>query len=180
MFKKDKKKRCFLASIVFLVLMFFTFGPIAIKSPFILFYFNTTASLPRGFYLKLPTSQSVKDGDYVVYEATPPVKELALSRHWLQDDELLLKKIGAMPHEKYKIDPATLQFFANGNYVGQVYLLDRSDLPMPVIRGEYEVPEDEFLPIADHPRSFDGRYTGPVPFKNIKAKVIPLLTEFHW
>ena len=34
----------------------------------------------------------------------------------------------------------------------------------------------EFLPIGTNPRSFDGRYTGTVPLKNIKARVIPLIT----
>jgi Type IV secretory pathway, protease TraF len=150
------------------------------KNSFNLFYFNSTASLPRGFYLKLPASHQYKDGDYVVYECTPSVENFALSRHWLNKDELLLKKIGAMPGEKYSINQDNLQFYANGVYRGQVYLTDRANLPMPVIRGEHEVPENEFLPVADHPRSFDGRYTGTVPLNNIQAKVIPVFTEFHW
>lgn len=169
-----------MAGMFFCVGLFFLYGPFSIKNPFTVFYFNATSSLPRGFYLRLPGEQTYKDGDYVVYEPTPSVKAIALQRQWLNDDEFLLKKIGAMPHETYSINEDNLQFYANGTYVGQVYLTDRTNLPMPVIRGEHEVPENEFLPIADHPRSFDGRYTGPVPFTNIKAKVIPLFTEMHW
>ncbi|MBP2629494.1 MAG: hypothetical protein H6Q70_122 [Firmicutes bacterium] len=163
--------------------MFLTYGPFTIQFPFTvqskLFYFNETASLPRGLYLKVPI-RNLQDGDYVVYELTADTKKLAVSRQWIKEDEMFLKKIGAMPNETYCIDPDTLQFFANGKYVGQVFLEDRKQLPMPVLRGAYVVGEDEFLPVADNPRSFDGRYTGTVPIENIKSKVIPLLTEFHW
>jgi len=174
-----KKKRCILASFFFGLILILTFGGFSFKPSFVLFYFNTTASLPRGFYLILPSREPFEIGDYVVYEPTPETKALALSRHWLQDDELLLKKIGAMPYNKYVVDPHTLQFYANGKYIGQVFLSDRMNLPMPVLRGEYEVPDGEFLPVGDNPRSFDGRYTGTVPIKNIKSKVIPIVTEFH-
>lgn len=174
---KTKRKRCSLASIFFGLLMVFTYGPFVIKAPFTPFYFNETASLPIGFYLKLP-SRDFKDGDYVVYEPTMDTKKLALSRNWIREDEMFLKKIGAMPYETYSIDSDTLQFFANEKYIGQVSLVDHENFPMPELRGEYVVPENEFFPIGDNPRSFDGRYTGTVPIKNIRSKVIPVLTEF--
>lgn len=177
--QKNRRKRCVIASMFFLITVFFAFGPVSVHLPF-LFYFNTTASLPRGFYLKMPVPNHFSDGDYVVYSPPPDVEDFAVSRHWINKDELLLKKIGATSHQKYVIDSDSLQFFANGEYIGQVYLLDRDNLPMPVIRGEHEVPDDEFLPVAEHPRSFDGRYTGTVPIKNIKSKVIPVFTELHW
>ena len=64
----------------------------------------------------------------------------------------------------------------NGRYIGQAYPQDQEGRPMPEIRGSFLVPEEEFLPIGTNPRSFDGRYTGTVPLKNIKARVIPLIT----
>ena len=47
---------------------------------------------------------------------------------------------------------------------------------MPEHRGSFVVPKREFLPIGTNPKSFDDRYTGTVPLKNITASVIPLLT----
>lgn len=81
-----------------------------------------------------------------------------------------------MAEESYEIESGTLQFKANGRYIGQSYPEDREGRPMPEHRGSFVVPDGEFLPIVTNIRSFDGRYTGTVPLKNITASVIPLLT----
>ena len=123
------------------------------------FYYNHTDSLPRGLYLRMPLRE-LQDGDYVVFEPTEAITSVAYERGWLSPGVRFLKQVGAVAGESYEIEPETLQFKG----------------PMPEIRGRFLVPEGEFLPIGTNPRSFDGRYTGTVPLKNITARVIPLLT----
>jgi len=61
--------------------------------------------------------------------------------------------------------------------VGRVYITDTAGHHLPQLRGKFQVEEGCVLPIAINPRSFDGRYTGTISLKQIKAKVIPILTK---
>lgn len=140
-----------------------------------LFFLNTTASLPQGLYMRIP-DWFLRDGDYVAYVPTKETEDVAVSRGWLQINGLLLKKIGAMPGEGYDINPSTMQFSVQGRYLGQVSPEDREGNAMPVHYGKHVVPPEEFLPVGTSPRSFDGRYTGTVPMRHIRAKVVPLIT----
>lgn len=141
-----------------------------------LFFLNTTASLPQGLYMRIP-AWFFCDGDYVAYIPPKATSDVAVSRGWLQANGLLLKKIGAMPGQGYDVNPK-MQFFVQGKYLGQVALEDREGNEMPIAYGRHIVANGEFLPIGTSPRSFDGRYTGTVPMKNIRAKVIPLVTTW--
>lgn len=136
---------------------------------------NDSGSVPRGIYLRLPLG-TLSDGDYVVFEPKELALRFSVARGWSKPGQLFLKQIGALSGESYSINPDTLQFYANGRYIGQTALRDSENRPLPVLRGTYLVPDGEFLPIGENPRSFDGRYTGTVPVSHIRAKAIPLLT----
>lgn len=182
MIQSKRKKRCIEASLVFALVLFMTFAPLHFNLKGLLpkvFYLNTTPSLPVGLYLRVPAIH-LEDGDAVVYRPSESTMQLAKDRDWIPSDEMFIKEVGALQHETYSINPDNLQFLANGKYIGQVSPIDHLGRMMPVLRGDFEVPDDEFLPVANNPSSFDGRYTGPVPTKNIEAKVIPLILEFHW
>lgn len=138
---------------------------------------NGSGSVPRGFYLRVPIG-TLSNGDYVVFRPNELAERFSVARGWSKPEELWLKQIGALPGESYSVHPVTLQFFANGHYIGQSVLRDSEDRPMPKLCGEYAVPDGEFLPVGNNPRSFDGRYTGTVPIVQIQAKVIPILTGF--
>ena len=112
-----------------------------------LFFLNTTASLPQGLYMRIP-NWFLRDGDYVAYVPTKETAEVAVSRGWLQINELLLKKIGAMPGEGYDINPSTMQFSVQGRYLGQVFAEDREGNAMPAHYGKHVVPSRDFLPVG--------------------------------
>ncbi len=81
-----------------------------------------------------------------------------------------------MPGDTYEVLD-NHQFYAAGRYVGQIASVDHNDLPMPSLAGGlYVVDDKHFLPIADHPNSFDGRYYGDVPLENIVYRVLPVWT----
>lgn len=173
---KQQKIKAIIASVVMLIISCYMYVPHTKILPSILFI-NTTASVPRGIYIKIP-GEVYKQGDIVVYEPPEAVKTIAVANKWCRSDELFLKKIGAMPHDIYKIDEITSQFTINGKYIGNAFEKDSKGYVLPKLRGEFMVPDDEFLPITYRTQSFDGRYTGTVPLKDIKAKVVPMLIEF--
>jgi Type IV secretory pathway, protease TraF len=142
-----------------------------------IFIFNHTASLPVGWYLILPVSSgNYAVGDYVVFSVPDDIEEIAVSRGWLKKGEPMLKQIGGVDGDSYRI-LENQQFWAKDKYVGQVLPRDHESLPMPTLRpGTYRVEATNFLPVGTHVNSFDGRYYGTVPLLNIKSKVIPLLT----
>lgn len=161
---------CVWIGCLFFILLLY--GKIAL--PQILIY-NHTASVPYGWYLVFPV-RSYHVGDLVVFTAPEEIRQLAIGRGWLLEGDLFLKQIGAMPGNSYRILD-NHQFFAADRYIGQVATVDHKDLPMPSIAvGEYIVGDNNFLPIADHPSSFDGRYYGEVPIENIVYRVLPIWT----
>lgn len=137
--------------------------------------YNRTASLPLGFYLRIPFAAS--RGDLVTYD--PPEDVLAFSyAHGYMEHEkaIFLKRIGAMAGDTYGVDKNG-NFYVDGNYVGPVSITDSKGKPLPQIeRGVlHTVPEGEFLPLGDSTQSFDGRYTGTVSLSRIQSRVVPLL-----
>lgn len=141
------------------------------------FIFNRTASLPLGFYIVIP-KRTYQIGDIVAFKCPPPFEAIAVERGWIKKDELMLKKIGALFGDEYRILP-NHQFIANQKYVGQVIEKDKNDKDMPSIGiGSFIVKENKFLPIGENPRSFDGRYFGDVFLSDIRYTVYPLFTWY--
>lgn len=183
-------QRMMLAGGAFLLLSMLAFRLAQVKpmpeAERILFW-NCTESLPAGFYVRIPASVllwrepagSLRDGDYVVYQPEPETAAFGAARGWMQEDTLFLKRVGAVDGECWSVT-GDLRFLVNGEYLGPVFLEDREGRPMPHLPGCHTVPTGMFLPVGDAPRSFDGRYTGPVATANIRAIVFPLLTGIHW
>ncbi len=136
--------------------------------------FNHTRSLQTGWYLMLP-AENLQDGDIVGFELSRQPRELAVSRGWMKEGELTLKRIGALEGGSYEIKENG-QFYVNGKYKGQVRETDPGGRRMPHVRpGVYLVPKGSFLPLGDNPASFDGRYYGPEPISEIRFKAALLL-----
>lgn len=138
------------------------------------FYLNVTSSLPVGLYMKIPCEE-LKRGDYIVYEPSQSVKEIVVKNGWGDGRHDFLKKVGAVAGDKYSIDAKTLVFESAGKYVGLVYEEDNRGNQLPKLRGEFVVPEGCVLPVATSSRSFDGRYSGAIETRQIKARVVPIL-----
>jgi len=139
-------------------------------------FFNQTASVPLGFYVRVP-ERELACGDYVVYDMTEITRRYAVARGYVtKPNDPFLKRVGGLAGDTYEIDPDTRRFSIEGVYIGEVFARDRMDRPLPQLSGTFVVPEDSFLPIGENTRSFDGRYTGAVPRDHIIAVVAPLLT----
>lgn len=164
------RKRLFfsLSLFVFLLLAIWFF-------PKVLFL-NFSQSIPRGLYLRVPFGK-LQVGDIVAYIPPDDVIVFMKAREWLkegQDPVPFLKYVGALPGDIYFI--RNHMFFINGARIGEVLVIDGrgQELPQLSKTSIYEVPKEEFLPLASNPHGFDGRYTGCVPIERIIAKVIPV------
>lgn len=140
-----------------------------------LFYINTSPSIPRGIYLRVPMLELQRQ-DYVVYRPTEECINTAMSRGWINNQDILfIKHIGGLSGDVYEVNK-TYGFYISHQYYGHISGYDACGQPIPCKYGSYIVPDDMFLPVGDSPKSFDGRYTGPVPMANIQAKVVPFIT----
>ncbi len=137
-------------------------------------FLNLSRSIPRGLYLRVPLG-TVKVGETVAYMPTDDVVMLMREREWIADGQEplpFLKYIGGLPGDSFSAQGH--RFFINGKYVGEILDADIKGQALPQLRGEHEIQEWEFLPLASNPNGFDGRYTGCVPFNRIIAKVVPV------
>lgn len=138
-------------------------------------YYNNTPSTPRGIYIRVPMLW-LQRGDYVIYEPYEAVWDIASERGWCKYGTPFLKRVRGLVGDKYSTDLKD-GFYVNNKYFGSIIAIDGQGRLMPMHLGEYYVPPEEFLPVGESNASFDGRYTGTVARKNIRAKVVPLLTE---
>lgn len=136
-------------------------------------YYNTNASAPKGWY-KI-TNRPVERGQYVILPVPDNVDKLVAGRGWWKPGVPLLKIVGAIEGDTVTITDAGM--YINNIYMGPVLTEDKQGLPLPKLRGTFQIQPGQFLPISNYERSFDGRYFGPVPVSSIKYVVRPLLTD---
>ncbi|MBE7156877.1 MAG: conjugative transfer signal peptidase TraF [Rhodospirillales bacterium] len=132
---------------------------------------NDTPSLPEGFYQK--TSRPVGKGSFVLL-CLPP-GELS-ARPYARG--LLLKQIVAVPGDRVCIDAAGVTVNGQPLVNSAQLAVDRDGAPLPRLAlTDYTVRENEVLAMSTYnPRSFDGRYFGPLQRGSILAVVEPRLT----
>lgn len=142
-----------------------------------IFFVNTTGSVPRGLYMRIPGV--LRCGDLVVYRPTDEVQKLVIRRGYNNSESMLfMKYVGALECNSYGVNIKDLSFEVKGKIIGKAMLKDSNGLIMPIKFGANVVPQGHFLPIAKTERSFDGRYTGTESLDRIRARVIPILVEW--
>lgn len=168
-FKKSPIKIfCLVLGMIFFVTIIY--GKTSLLSQIVVY--NHSASLPVGWYVVVP-DKNYKVGDIVVFDLQEKARALAVNRGWIRENDLFMKRIGALEGVEYEITRGR-QFLINRNVFGDVQNVDSLGRNMPEYIGKYIVPPNEFLPVADIANSYDGRYYGTVPIENIRFKVIPL------
>ena len=132
---------------------------------------NDTPSLPEGFYQK--KARAVEKGSFVLFRL--PAGELS-ARPYAREN--LIKQVVAVAGDKISIKTAGVR--VNGGLLANSRPLpsDRDGLPLPSLNLEdYTLGADEILTMSTYnPRSFDGRYFGPVRRGDVLSVVEPLFT----
>ncbi|MBS1213507.1 MAG: TraF peptidase [Proteobacteria bacterium] len=143
---------------------------------------NTTASMPQGLYWV--QSQKPDKGSLVLF--CPPNSQIfreAQARGYFgagfcsSRSEALLKRIVAVEGDQVTISDQGI--VVNGQRLTHSAPLktDPAGRPLPAFTAERTLAAGQVLLMADrHPRSFDGRYFGPVDERLLKAVVVPVWT----
>ena len=142
---------------------------------------NMTRSIPLGFYRT--TSAQVHMGDYVMF--CPPQTELfrlALERRYIEPGDCpggsypMMKRILAAKNDRFRIGPAGVAI--NGVPVpnSTPRPMDGARRQLPLFVGEGIVGEGNVLVMGESRISFDSRYFGPIPRKQITTVIRPIVT----
>lgn len=156
---------------VILVGLAVMYSPVPIQ----LIFWNTSASLPVGIYLRIPNF-SLRNGDTVLFNLPEDVFKLCAERGYLPEGRPIysLKRI-LTSGQPYGIHPDSL--FIGSHYVGPIFNTDSAGKPLPHRPiGAFCVPKGKIFTYTPHPKSFDSRYYGPVNESSVIARVVPLIT----
>lgn len=152
--------------------LFYSFG----------FRFNLTASLPLGVWKIDKSFIRIEKGDYVWFTATKEIADFALERGYLQENVKCKNNTIPLLKIVYGIPGDTYSFHQNEIRINNVAAknikrreTDSKDRPMPRISNGI-VREKQLFVLTRHTHSYDSRYYGPIPIKNVEGKARPIMT----
>ena len=119
---------------------------------------NASPSVPTGLYWI--ENDSPKRGDIVLVELPEPYRTIADQRGYLPKNLPALKRVRALSGDEVCRFGRTV--FVNGEAVSVAQLHDIRGLRLPEWSGCRILKPDDIFLLTDHPKSFDGRYSGPV------------------
>jgi len=175
----SKKVKIFMFLIFTIILLFATFI-YTMKNGRIIF--NTTSSFPIGFY-KISKSSQYKKGDLVSFCAVPSkIIDRIIEQGYTQKNSScpnqtpqLLKKILGLEGDRVEIGKSV---FINNQAIknSKIFTKDRRG-NLLIIQASQTINRDKFWVMSDYnERSFDSRYFGQVPLKNIIGRATPIMT----
>ena len=134
---------------------------------------NASPSVPTGLYWI--TNGTPKRGDIVLVELPEPYKSIADQRGYLPKNLPALKRVRALSGDQ--VCRLERRILINGEVVSVAQLHDNRGLKLPEWRGCRTLKPDEVFLLTDNPKSFDGRYFGPVDRSAITGIAHPLWTD---
>lgn len=136
--------------------------------------YNPTASVPVGWYA-VDAPEGLVPGDYVVVWPPIAAERLLIERGYLGTGVPLVKQIGAVPGATVCRHNGAITI--DGTPAALARDADRVGRPLPLWSGCRRLgPDQVFLLNSGAPGSFDGRYFGPSPARDIVGKARPLWT----
>lgn len=148
------------------------------------FRINPTNSMPPGLYKLRPPKEPLKHGQIVfICPTDSPIIRLGYDRgyYWRSGNcehhyFPFVKSIAALPGDHVKVTKETV--LVNGKVLKNSTPMKTDNIgnPMPkAFWGEHIVqPGEVWLVSSYNPRSFDSRYWGPLPIKNIQGIATPI------
>jgi conjugative transfer signal peptidase TraF len=144
---------------------------------------NVSASMPPGIYrFAVVSPREIHRGMLVAVCAPSRAARLGLRRGYVasgecaENSEPLLKTVAALAGDDVAISPRGVE--VNGRLLrdSKPLAFDRAGRPLVSWpRGHFRISRGTIWLHADHERSWDSRYWGPVPARNVLAKVVPVL-----
>lgn len=134
---------------------------------------NASPSVPTGFYWV--TYSLPKRGDIVLVELPEPYRTIADQRGYLPKNLPALKRVHALSGDEVCRFGRNISI--NGATVSVALLHDIRGLKLPEWSGCRTLKPDEVFLLTDHPKSFDGRYFGPIDCSAINGIAHPVWTD---
>ena len=119
---------------------------------------NASSSVPTGLYRI--EYRAPERSDIVLVELPEPYRTVADQRGYLPKDLPALKRVRALSGDE--VCRFARKIWINGATVSVAQLHDVHGLKLPEWSGCRRLKPDEVFLLSDHPKSFDGRYFGPV------------------
>jgi conjugative transfer signal peptidase TraF len=148
---------------------------------------NFTPSMPLGIYRFAAVSvREIHRGMLVAVCAPSRAAQLGRRRGYVsrgacaENCEPLLKTVAAIAGDDVTISPSGVN--VNGRILrdSRPLAIDRAGRPLlSWPRGHFHIARGAIWLHADHERSWDSRYWGPVPTRNVLAKAVPVLINVH-
>lgn len=133
-------------------------------------FWNASASLPVGLYRI--TSNHPKHGDLVLAKLPDWARLIADQRGYLPSNEPALKRVTALSGDQVcRFDRTIL---VNGKAEVWARKTDRFALRLPIWNGCVTLDESQIFLLADHPKSFDGRYFGVTKLADVLGVAEPV------
>ena len=140
-----------------------------VEMPPVLVY-NGSASAPIGFYRI--DSQPLQHGDYVLAEVPEEARALATDRGYLPSDMPLIKRVAGL--EGDRICRIAAFVLVNGTLAAIARRNDSQARPLPAWESCETLGPNRVFLLQDDPRSFDGRYFGPIDRALVLGRATPL------
>ena len=148
---------------------------------------NASASMPLGIYrLAVASPREIHRGTLVAVCAPSGAARLGWRRGYLsrgacaENSEPLLKTVAAVAGDDVAISSSGVA--VNGRLLrdSKPLAFDRAGRPLVSWpREHFRIVRGAIWLHADRERSWDSRYWGPVPTRNVLAKVVPVLVSAH-
>lgn len=136
---------------------------------------NASSSLPKGLYLILP-DDNIRPGQIALIRPTPGLASWMDQRGYLPVGVPLLKHVAATKGTRVCRTGNIISI--RNKPVAYAKNEDRLSRPLPVWQGCLIVGKDQlFLLNVQQADSFDGRYFGPLPAKNMLGRAVAIWTE---
>jgi conjugative transfer signal peptidase TraF len=136
---------------------------------------NASDSVAVGLY-RLSDTTPLR-GDLVALRLPPSIADLASQRGYLPRSALLLKPIAAVAGDRVCRHHSLV--FANGALRAVALRDDDAGRPLPLWRNCHTLRGDEIFVLSRHTGSFDSRYFGVIPMRDIVGRAIPVWPMQH-
>jgi conjugative transfer signal peptidase TraF len=147
-----------------------SFVPLPVK-----LVWNASASVPIGLYEIEPVRHPAVL-DLLAVMPPRPLADFMVTRRYIGRNVPLMKRVMALPGQK--VCRIGLHITVDGMSIGDALDRDRKGRPLPVWQGCRRIPDgDLFLMNPTVGDSFDGRYFGPLPARDVIGRAVPLYTD---
>ncbi len=148
--------------------------------------FTYTGSVPIGFYRIITLDPSIKSGDYISFCLPNAAAQMGISRGYIKSgfcpngSEALIKEVIAVPGDQVTVKNNIMSINntrATVNYITPIATLDKDGLPVYrfIKDGTYNSTGYWVYGFGSPQYSWDSRYYGEIPRKNITHRLLPFL-----